>query len=521
MKNLVKKYLQLNHYNDKINDFDDLFQSHPNYPSLYAITDTLNLLSIENITVRIPKEQIEELPKDFLAVCNNQLVLVKKTPEKISIEKDNLSKTELSHTNFLEAWNGIILAIEPNTKILTTQKKSLSWLLFTLPFIALISLSIYFNKYDLNSFSTILISTIGIIASIFILQEKFGVKNEIASKFCNINPSVSCNSVLTSNNSKINEYLNFTDLPLLFFATNFIAVILQPKEASIIFGIISTLSIPVLLYSIWLQKFQLKKWCILCLFVSVLIFASSGIFLYINYANISGWTFNINPTYFLFAAIIIISIWLFVKPILESKFKLQNSNNELSKFKRQFSLFQFLSQEIEEYDDFNKLKGITFGNKNANTQLTLILSPSCGHCHKAFEDAYTLFQKFPEKTFVNILFNINPNNNDNPYKTVVENLLALNEQNPKNAHEAIIDWHINQIDLENWKRKWTVETPHMLVNQQVQNQYYWCTKNEFNYTPVKIINDNLFPEGYEISDLRYFINDFEQFSEMENTLKAV
>lgn len=521
MKNLVKKYLHLNHYYDKMEDFDDLFQSHPNYPSLYAITDTLNLLSIENITVRIPKEQIEELPNEFLAIYKNQLVLVFKSESKISIEGINSSKTELSYSDFLESWNGIVLAVEPTIKIISKSKKSLSWLLFTLPFIALIALSIYFNNYDLNSFSTILISSIGIIASIFILQEKFGVKNEIASKFCNINPNVSCNSVLTSNNSKINNYFNFTDLPLLFFATIFTTAILQPKEATLIMGILSTLSIPVLMYSIWLQKFQLKKWCVLCLFVSILIFASSGLFLYTNHANFPNWNLNVNLSYFLFSAITTTSIWLFIKPILESKFKLENTNNELSKFKRNFNVFQYLSKEITEFEDFYKLKGITFGNKNASTQLTLILSPSCGHCHKAFEDAYEMYKRFPEKIHINILFNINPSNTDNPYKIIVENLLAINEQNSQKAHEGIIDWHINKLDLESWKEKWAIETPHMFVNQQVQNQYYWCQKNEYNYTPIKIINGKQFPDDYEINELKYFINDFQQIAEMEESLKAV
>lgn len=502
-------------------DFDDLFQSHPNYPSLYAITDTLNLLSIENITVRVPKEQIEELPKEFLAIYKNQLVIVFKSESKISVEGINSSKTELSYSDFLESWNGIVLAVEPTIKIISKSKKSLSWLLFTLPFIALISLSVYYNKFDWNSFSYILISVIGIITSIFILQEKFGIKNEIASKFCNINPSVSCNSVLTSNKSKINNYFNFTDLPLLFFTTNFIAIILYPKEASLILGVLSTLSIPVLIYSIWIQKFELKKWCVLCLAVSALIFVSSGIFLYTNYTNFSDWTLHINLSYFLFSAIATTSLWFFIKPILESKFKLENTNNELSKFKRNFNLFQYLSKEITEFEDFHKLKGITFGNKNVSTQLTLVLSPSCGHCHKAFEDAYEMYKRFPEKIHLNILFNINPSNTDNPYKIIVENLLAINEQNPQNAQEAIIDWHINKLDLESWKRKWSIETPHMLVNQQIQNQYYWCQKNEYNYTPVKIINDKQFPDGYEISEIRYFINDFEQISEMENALEAV
>ena len=518
MKNLVKKYLHQNQFSNVVDDFEDLFQSHPNYPSLYAITDTFNLLSIENIAVKIPKEQIEELPKQFLAIYENQLVLVNKEDKKISVENDELKKKQVKYSNFLEFWNGIIIAIEPNTKITTiSNKKSSLWLLSTLPFIALISLSIYYNNYTFSSLSSLVISIVGIIISVFILQEKFGVKNEIASKFCNMNSSASCNSVIKSKTSKINKYFNFTDLPLLYFGISFLSILIQPLQSTLIVGVVSVISIPMILYSVWLQKFGIKKWCVLCLAVSFLIVFQS---VFLISANTSFDVISqINFAILLFVSIVVASIWLFIKPILESKYTLENKNTELNKFKRNFNLFQFLSKDIEEYDDFEKLKGITFGDKNADTQLTLILSPSCGHCHKAFKDAYELYQKFSEKLYLNFLFNVNPSNNDNPYKTIVENLLALNDQNPKKAQEAIIDWHINRLDLENWKRKWTIEMPLMLINQQVQNQYYWCLKNKFNYTPVKIINGKQFPNGYEINELKYFINDFHY--ENEKSLQAV
>lgn len=520
MKELVKKYLHQNQFGSLIEDFEDVFQSHPNYPSLYAITDTFNLLSIENIAIKIPKEQIEELPKDFLAIYKNQLVLVSKTDKKISIENQELKKELINYSDFLASWNGVIIVIEPNIKITTSTNKNLSlWSLYALPFIALILLSLFYNNYNFSSFGSLLISLIGIIISVFILQEKFGVKNEITTKFCNLNSNTSCNSVIKSENSKINKYINFTDLPLLFFAISFLSILILPQQSTLLVGLVSLCSVPIVLYSVWLQKFQLKKWCLLCLAVSFLIVTQSFVFVITNSLQVS--VFQTNASAILFSSVLATSFWLFLKPIMESKYNLEGVNIELNKFKRNFNLFQFLSEEIDEYDDFEKLKGITFGAKNNATQLTLILSPSCGHCHKAFHDAYELFQKFPEKTHLNILFNINPENNDNPYKAIVENLLALNEKNPEKAQEAIIDWHINQLGLENWKIKWTVEMPHMLVNQQIQNQYYWCLKNEFNYTPVKLINGNLFPEKYEISELKYFINDFHQEIELENSLKAV
>ena len=519
MVQLLKKYLRKNGFSNQEDVFEDLFLSHPNYPSIFAITDSLDVLSIENIAIKVPKEQFIDLPESFLAIYNNQIAFATKTATAITIETENIKHQKLSFNEFLMGWNEVVIAIEPNVNtIVKKEKKNINWLAYTLPLTTLIAVSLVSRNYNFNSIVLLATSIIGLMLSVFIVQEKLGIKNEVASRFCNINPNTSCDSVIKSNKSEINQWLGFSDLPLLFFSISTISILIQPEFSNKIVGFMSLLAIPAIAYSIWLQKFELKKWCVLCLAVSFVIILQSVVFTLGN----DSWIHNdVTDFYsFIFSTILLTFIWFAIKPILENKIKFEKEVNELMRFKRNFNIFQFLSKDIEEYDDFEKLKGITFGNKNAATQITLILSPSCGHCHTAFEDAYELIQNHSEKTYLTILFNINPENEDNTYKIVAETLLALNEQDPQKAKEAIIDWHINRLDLENWKRKWTVETPHLLVNKQLQNQYYWCLKNDFNYTPIKIINDKLFPEEYKIKELKYFMNNFSEETEELNKLET-
>jgi hypothetical protein len=42
-------------------------QSHPDYPSLLSITDTLNELCIDNTAIQIEKEILPEIPTPFIA----------------------------------------------------------------------------------------------------------------------------------------------------------------------------------------------------------------------------------------------------------------------------------------------------------------------------------------------------------------------------------------------------------------------------------------------------------------------
>ena len=519
MVQLLKKYLRKNGFGNQEDVFEDLFLSHPNYPSIFAITDSLDVLSIENIAIKVPKEQFIDLPENFLAIYNNHIAFATKTSTSITIETEETKHQKLSFNEFLMGWNEVVIAIEPNINtIVKKEKKNLNWLVYTLPLITLIAVSLALRNFNFNSIALLTTSIIGLILSVFIVQEKLGIKNEIASKFCNLNPNASCDSVIKSKKSEINKWLGFSDLSLLFFSISTISILIQPEFSNKIVGFMSLLSIPAIAYSIWLQKFELKKWCVLCLAVSFIIVLQSGVF---TLGNASWFNNDVTDYYsFIFSTILLTSIWFSIKPILENKIKFEKEANELMRFKRNFNVFQFLSKEIEEYDDFEKLTGIEFGNKNAATQITLILSPSCGHCHTAFEEAYELIQNHSEKTYLTILFNINPDNEDNTYKIVAETLLALNGQDPQKAKEAIIDWHINRLDLENWEKRWSVESPHLLINKQLQNQYYWCLKNEFNYTPVKLINGNLFPDGYELKELKYFLTNFSEEAELQNKLET-
>lgn len=515
MINIVKKYLEKNQYANLTGEFEELFLSHPNYPSVFAITDSLNVLSVENIAIKIPKEQFVELPDSFLAIFKQELVLVFKKQDSVVVETDKGKKESFTFNEFLTDWNEVVIAIEPNTAtFIKKESRSVKWPLYSLPVLASVIIALMNNSYALSSIALLITSMLGLLVSVFIVAEKFGFKNEAVSKFCNLSSNASCDSVIKSDQSELNKWLDFSDLPLLFFGISVLALLLDPK-LSVVVGGLSLLALPVIAYSIWLQKFQLKKWCVLCLVISLIILVQGIVFWFSNpfFSDV----FPVNFFGFTLSVILFGSAWLFFKPVLEAKIKAESDVTEMKKFKRNYSVFNHLTKKIQSLTDFDKLEGLHFGNRDAATQLTIIISPSCGHCHKAFEDAFELVMKFPQKVFLNVLFNINPENSANPYTIVVESLLAINNLLPEKVEEAIKDWHFKKIGLEEWKKKWIVEVIDMKTTQQLYQQYNWCLENEFNYTPVKIINSKLFPQEYEISDLKYFLNDFSEEKQLETS----
>jgi hypothetical protein len=502
MSNIVKKYLEITNFSNSKKEFETLFLSHPNYPSIHAISDSLNFLFVENAVLKFSKTQLRELPSVFITSYCNELVLVIKTDVFIKIETENGNKKDLQLHEFLLEWDGVILVIEPNEIVVKEMpNKKFRWIQYTIPFVFLLSISIYFYGIQFINASLLITSIIGFIIGLFIVQEKWGVKNRLIIKLCNLLAYTSCDSVITSNQNKINNWISFSDLPIVFFAVNTISLILYPNVSSVI-GILTFFALPIVLYSIWIQKIKLKKWCPLCLLISSIILIQSLLVAFFEAVHFDN--FGSNVFFYLFSMILISSLWFWVKPILEDKYELVKNNTELIKFKRDYTVFNFLSKDLPVINKFNFLKGINFGNIFAPIKLTLILSPSSIYCHKAFEEAYTLLKNYSDKISLHIIFNINPSNNNNPYKIVVERLLTLNYADK--AKEAIIDWHIHKIGLESWIQKWGNQID-LNATQEMLYQYEWCSANELNFTPTKIINSKIFPEDYEIPDVKYFIND--------------
>lgn len=516
MIGIIKKFLALNQYSQFVPEFESLVLSHPNYPSIFAITDTLDMLSIENAAVKVPKEQLNDLPETFLAVYDNQIVLVLKK-ETLGVETEKEGNIALTSEEFQQKWDGIIVAIEPGAVIVPKKTRlEFSLLRYVLPFVLLLLVSFWYASYNLTAVLFLITVTLGVIASVFILQEKLGLANEMVSKFCTSNATTSCDSVINSNKSIITKWIDFSDLPILFFGSSLLAILIQPVHSVLAIGSVSLLSLPIVAYSIVLQKTQLQKWCLMCLFVSGIVVIQSVLFVGLNRVFASE-VFLSGVVLYLSALVLVTTIWFAIKPIIIEKIEAQKGLNELKKFKRNYGLFDFLSKDISSTDGLSKLKGIALGNDLAGVRLTLIVSPGCGHCDKAIEEGLELITKYPEKIGLTILFNVNPENEDNPYTAIVRELLAINDAENSRVTEALTDWHIKKMTMEQWIKKWGSHIVTMQVTQQIYLQYQWCMKNDFNYTPVKIINNRLFPNEYEISELKYFLNDFSEvanFSEV-------
>lgn len=221
MAALLKTFLDDHQYFDlSFDDFALHLKTNPDYPSLKAISDTLDYFKIENGVFDVPKEELDNLPRKFLAVVNYEsgdslfaVVTKHRSHIKVRNEKDTLEK--LSTEEFKKIWSGTILIIDDNDRsgILAPFNKNTPWL--ALGALAIIGCNILANASNIDSsqwpldhpvsiinsqWSTIylILSVLGAVVAYMIAQQSFGVENTTTEKMCGfIGQPTNCKDLIT------------------------------------------------------------------------------------------------------------------------------------------------------------------------------------------------------------------------------------------------------------------------------------------------------------------------------------
>lgn len=499
---LLERYLKNNNYNSLTGVVKDNWMSHPNYPSLLAVTDSLTTSNVENFAIKIPFKHFKELPNVFITELekdSKEFYFLEKNDLVVKITNEKGSSSFLKLEDLANIWTGVVLIIEENEQTKTLQTSNslkLAALLFTLGLF-----TIYTNNYNVLTSIFLILSLFGVFTSIEILKTYLQDNNLSESSFCSASKEFSCSDTIQSKKYVFSQYVEFVDLPIIFFGFTGVGLVLSVVSINTI-GILSSLSLPIIVYSIYVQKMVLNKWCLLCLLISLILITNTFLF----------WYFQLGFKIFTISEILIISIvatlWFYVKKLLVTNQKNKTDINKLLQFKRNEDVFNAISSYIVYSEEFLSLPKITFGKTNAPNTLILFLSPSCPHCHTAFKEALGVLEKHDEKIKIEIAYNLNINNIENQYLEIAKTIMQLFNQN-KDYKLALIDWHINKLDMAVWKSKWVQNEDFIMENEQLEKQFQWCLKNEFNYAPVKIFNGKLMPQSYEITELFYFFIEVE------------
>ncbi|MFK7806869.1 MAG: vitamin K epoxide reductase family protein [Saprospiraceae bacterium] len=496
----------LAHFSFKVpnNDLKIRLLSDPD-EGIAPISNTLDFFGINNITATVPKTAFDQLPPCFMAQVAQEdqedIVLVNKVSngDVEIVEDENNSKT-VTKEEFKLMWTGLIIAIEknPDAANLVLDKKSylkvglISCVVLLTTYTAFLTGSLPKTLYTVCSI-------LGLGISYLILKEKFS-GGEAPSRFCTFSKNTDCNSVLNSKEAKLFSFADLSDASVVYFSFLLLGFSIAPT--SIIFFALAICSLPVLIYSFYLQYFKIKKWCPLCLTIASILIIQFGLL----WLSVDSLTFNtLDTLIFPLTLIVLILSWYHIKELL----LLQQDNSILVidnlRFRRNRTLFlpyYHSSRKIE--TKINSIPDICLGAPNSVVTFLMITNPLCKACFDAHSNLIKLFEKYGDKIQIRFRFYVPSNDRKDPRTIIAERLLELYLYENDNFKEAFQHWY-SKVSINEWLHKWG-PCKRENINDILSDHKLWCEQNHLKYTPAILINEKLFPRFYLTEDIENFLD---------------
>lgn len=438
-------------------EFNFQFNSHPDYPSLLALTDTLSFFNVNNGAFKIGSTEIDLLPNKFLAHLKkdnaNFLSFVEKKATMISYTNGSEKKYSLSKDKFVELWDDVILLAEKDTEIV--KPKSKNWINLNLQVLTLVLfVSVLVIGQPNKWFGLFYVfPIIGLFLSISVLKDLIGTKSALMDKFCNVTAATSCQTVVNSNKWKVFKIVSFSDLSIVFFATQLLALFLMGVSNNFesyfyLQTILLLIALPIIAISIYYQKSIEKKWCPVCLTISALLIIELGYALYLN--SIFSFTIAWSGFFiFLFVTSTTAVLWLSFKESLTKVKKLKEQELKANRFKRNYKLFKNMLLTSKHYDLPKSL--FVFGNPDSKLNISIVTSPFCGHCTEPHFMLKKLLDKKHEHLNISILYNVRPKNEQ--LLNFVSSLTNVKSTEGQSGYyKAMDDWYQNK-DEQKWLSK--------------------------------------------------------------------
>jgi hypothetical protein len=470
---------------------------------------------VDNAGTRIIDREtdIDQIECPFVAHFGGEFVLVYKIENDTVFYLWNGKAISVSMTDFLEAWDGIILlaeagsaSIEPNYKehrkkeLLNSGQQTLVLLAVGVLLATIYISHSLFRNWGLNIL--LLLNGIGVYIGYLLVLKQLHVQSHYADKICSLFSRHDCNNVLESKAAKLWGVFGWSEIGLGYFMANVLLLLVLPATASLL-ALVNLCTLPYSLWSVWYQKVIAKQWCALCLIVQVLlwlIFGINWLFGYLQMPDFS--TMHWTDIFFIGSVYIITMLCAnILVPILSKGRAVSYLRQEISSLKANEAVFKaFLVQQpfINPQSDSQ----ILFGNPDACLRITILTNPFCNPCarmHKRVEKLlkdtnYDLCVQYSLASFEPGL------NFANKYL-----IAAYLQKDRETALQLFSDWFEKGKPLkEDFFKDLQLDIHTPAVESEFQKHEAWREQSQLRATPTILVNGYQLPENYKIEDLRYF-----------------
>jgi len=498
--------------------------SHPDYPSLLSISDTLYQLGIPHGVARLEKEQLGTLNFPYV------LHMDKGSGEFLVVhgEEDLNTKVDL-----LKDWSGIVLQAEAPEELEDDENRD--WLgkekagrfavgLLILSVLIIIAAG-WTPGFNWAAILVLVTAIAGAVLGYFLVAKDLGIKYDTVESFCNSGKKTNCDRVLRSDEATLFGHISLSDAVLSYFTAQLIvAGLLIPLAVSaaplwLALAVTSVLTLPVVAYSLYLQGIKFKTWCRLCLMVAGVLVVQAVLYGWLAASGMFGLTDVSLRAAGLVAGnvLAVCSLVFLLKTRLKDGNVAEQAMAAANRIKFNPSVLTHLLLQQPKADCTLFEQELLIGNREAPVLITMAASLGCGPCKDGFEKAKRLVRMYPEKVNLSVRFSIpqQPNGNEtDPGQYILGYWIRRiygTKQQSGDTENLLQDW-FELADLSQFREKYpyTVNGETPAIETLAARYTGWFDKAEIKGTPTFFVNGFKLPGQYRVEDLRYLVAGFSE-----------
>ena len=498
-KNIIR-FLKANKIPVAKNWLQKTIESHPDFPSLLCISETLNVAGINCITHQIEISNIDGISLPALFHLQNDDVIV--ITNKSLLTEKILAET----TGVIINVNSINLSSQYKSEI--KKERKITQAIFTA--FALTTLLFTILLWEKNNWANTLIVLCSI-GGLYICYQIFCKENGNAAMWVNTACNAlgnGCDKVFNSTLSKGILGVKLVDAAFIYFFTLLIFSLLENNLLLIYYAIL--LAIPMIIFSILYQKIKVKGWCALCLFIGLIV--SIQVLLVWATKEILDNTLTLkNILHFGFYGLLSF-IWFPFKNFYLLKEQYKKTSIAYQKVLRDPKIFISSLQAEKTIEYFKTNSEMIFGNIKAPLQILIVCQPYCNPCAIAHKQIDEVLKIYKENICLKIVWLAN---NQSSVKAVNLIYEVVSFQPKENALLKIEEW----FSIMNYERYLnnninSINQIHTKIN--IEEQKEWVTKNTINVTPTIFLNNHQIPNNYSIEDFKIMIPNLIEIMETQN-----
>lgn len=496
--------------------------SHPDYPSLLSVADTLERLGIDHQVGQLETKNTSELPIPCIIHIDKgggQLVFLK--------DQDDLDTYESD----IDDWDGVVLKAKDTDSVADKEhneyyakeinRRNLSTVLVA-AVLGLIILPIL-PTYSWLYFSLIATTVCGAVAGYFLLAKNLGVTYKSVERFCNAGKRTNCDRILNAEDANLFGFLTFTDAAASYFFFQlligglFIPLFEGAASFLSVLATASILTIPVIVYSLYYQAVKAKTWCRLCVGIDVILSLQASLFAFMYAEQMFALTtvqfVPVLISVLLFAAVT--SSILLLKNRLKTAEQSRKEVIAANRVKYDPDIFMRLLKREEEVDITPFFREMTLGNREAPVKILMAANLHCNPCRIAFDTVRQILASYPKKVCFSFRLTKGMDNTIGELSASTylirywHQFIHGSSNEEERTKKLLVNWY-NQMDPEFLVKQYPLWDGRGKVSgknsEELETQYYeWVEKNEIRRTPTFFINGYKMPQNYRIKDLMAMI----------------